>query len=139
MKTTLAALSFVAGAVVVASLWPANARSLADTPKDAKATRLLRHVVLFKFKPGTSSEKIKQIETAFRSLSAKIDAIKDFEWGTDNSPEGKSHGYTHCFFVSFADEKGRETYLPHPAHQEFVSIVKDHIDDVCVVDYWAGR
>ena len=43
------------------------------------------------------------------------------------------------FFVSFADEKGREKYLPHAAHQDFVSIVKDHVDDVCVVDYWTGK
>lgn len=103
------------------------------------AKKVLRHVVLFKFKAGTSNDQIKQIEDAFRGLPGKIDAIADFEWGTDVSPEGKSKGFTHCFFVTFRDEKGRDAYLPHPAHQDFVKIVGPHVADVCVVDYWANK
>ena len=101
--------------------------------------KLLRHVVLFKFKEGTSKEEIQQIEEAFRGLPGKIDAIRDFEWGTDVSPEGKSKGFSHCFFVTFADEKGRDTYLPHAAHKEFVKLVGPHVADVCVVDYWTQK
>ena len=37
-------------------------------------------------------------------LPSKIDAIKDFEWGTNNSPENLAQGFTHCFFVTFADD-----------------------------------
>jgi hypothetical protein len=139
MRAKLGAVVALVLTCGLATLLIQDSHSIAQTQKDAKSTRLLRHVVLFKFKAGTTPEKIKQIEDAFRALPGKIDSIKDFEWGTDNSPEGKSHGYTHCFFVSFADEKGREKYLPHAAHQEFVSIVKDHVDDVCVVDYWTGK
>lgn len=98
---------------------------------------VLRHVVFFKFKPGTDDAKLREIVDAFRALPGKIDAIKDFEYGTDVGVEGLSKGFTHCFFVTFADEKGRDAYLPHPAHQEFVTLVKPHLDDVCVVDYWA--
>ena len=101
--------------------------------------KLLRHVVLFKFKEGTTKEQVKQIEEAFRGLPSKIDAIRDFEWGTDVSPEGKSKGFSHCFFVTFADEKGRDEYLPHAAHKDFVKIVGPHVEDVCVVDYWTQK
>ena len=73
---------------------------------------------------------------AFAALPKKIDAIKDFEWGTDVSVENKSAGFTHCFIVTFADEKGREVYLPHPAHKDFVKIVGPVLEDVLVVDYW---
>ena len=38
-------------------------------------SRILRHVVMFKFKDGTSSKQIKEIEDAFRALPDKIDAI----------------------------------------------------------------
>lgn len=107
-------------------------------PKEG-ARRMLRHVVLFKFKDGTTKEQVREIEAAFRGLPAKIDAIHDFEWGTDVSPEGKSKGFTHCFFVTFADEKGRDAYLPHPAHKEFVKVVGPHVADVCVVDYWTQK
>ncbi len=98
--------------------------------------RLLRHVVLFKFKADAPPEKVQQVVDAFAALPRQIDAIKDFEAGTDNSPEMKSKGFTHCFVVTFADEKGRDIYLPHPAHQAFVKIVGPVLDDVLVVDYW---
>ena len=41
--------------------------------------------------------------------------------------------------VSFADEKGRDVYLPHPDHKEFVKLLKPHLDKVLVVDYWANK
>ena len=97
----------------------------------------LRHVVLFKFKEGTTPEKIAEIEKAFAALPAKIPAIIDFEWGTNNSPEGHDQGYTHCFLVTFKDAAGREVYLPHPAHKEFVALAGPHFDAVHVVDYIA--
>lgn len=101
------------------------------------STKMLRHVVLFKFKEDAGEEKVEAVVKAFAALPGKIDTIKDFEWGTDVSVEEKSKGFTHCFVVTFADEKGRETYLPHPAHQEFVKLVGPVVADVLVVDYWA--
>ncbi|MGC3970064.1 MAG: Dabb family protein [Pirellulales bacterium] len=95
----------------------------------------LRHVVFFKFKEGTTAETLKTVTDAFAALPSKIDVIKDFEWGTDVGVEGLSKGFTHCFFVTFADAAGRDAYLPHPAHKEFVDLVKPLLEDVCVVDY----
>lgn len=96
----------------------------------------LRHVVLFQFKDGTPAEKVCEIEDAFRGLPAKIDAIQDFEWGTDVSVEGKAGGFTHCFFVTFASEADRDGYLPHPDHAAFGALLRPHLEDVLVVDYW---
>lgn len=98
--------------------------------------RLLRHVVLFKFKDTTTAQQVRQIEEAFCALPKKIDAIYDLEWGTDVSVEGKSEGFTHCFFVSFLSEEDRAEYLPHPDHKAFGSIVGPQLDKVLVVDYW---
>jgi lysophospholipase L1-like esterase len=99
----------------------------------------LRHVVLFKFKDDSTPADVARIVTAFRGLPAKITEIDGFEWGTDVSPEGKSQGFTHCFLVTFKTEADRDTYLPHPAHKEFVSIVGPHVDKVCVVDFWGAE
>ena len=101
------------------------------------ADQVLRHVVLFKFKDGTAPEDVQRIEEAFRALPAQIDAIREFEWGTDVSVEGKADGYSHCFFVTFADAAGRDAYLPHPAHQAFGQVLRPHLDKVLVFDYWA--
>jgi hypothetical protein len=101
--------------------------------------RMLRHVVLFKFKDATSAADIKKVEDAFRALPAKIKEIKSFEWGTNNSPEGLAQGFTHCFFLSFASEEDRAVYLPHPDHKAFGAVLGPHLDKVLVVDYWAEK
>ncbi|MDX1591133.1 MAG: Dabb family protein [Balneolaceae bacterium] len=96
----------------------------------------LRHVVLFSFTESSTPDDIRQIEEAFAALPSQIDVIQDFEWGINNSPEGLDKGFTHCFIVTFQSEEGRDIYLPHPAHQEFVELLSPHLDDVLVVDYW---
>lgn len=102
-----------------------------------KEKKMLRHVVLFKFKEESTALQVKEVEDAFRALPSKIKEIKAFEWGTNNSPENLAQGYTHCFFVSFTSEKDRAIYLPHPAHKAFVDVLSPHLDKVLVVDYWA--
>ena len=97
----------------------------------------LRHVVMFKFKESSTSEEIQIVEEAFAALPSKIAAISDFEWGTNNSPEGLDKGFTHVFFVSFNSEADREIYLPHPAHKAFVDVLSPHLEDVMVMDYWS--
>lgn len=99
--------------------------------------KVLRHVVLFGFKTTTTPAQVQEIERAFAALPAQIEVIRDFEWGTDVSVENLSKGYTHCFFVTFASEADRNTYLPHPAHQAFVALVGPHVEQVLVLDYWS--
>jgi len=101
--------------------------------------RYLRHVVLFKFKQTTTDDQIEEVVHAFGTLPDKISTIEAFESGTDVSVENRAHGFTHIFVVTFANEAGRAAYLPHPAHQEFVNLVRQRIDDVLVVDYWTDR
>ena len=99
--------------------------------------KVLRHVVLFKFKETATAEQIAEVERAFAGLKSEIDTIQDFEWGTDNSPEGLAQGFTHCFLVTFKSEADRDAYLPHAAHQAFVAKIKPVLEKALVVDYWA--
>lgn len=107
--------------------------------KTKTTNKLLRHVVLFSFKAGSTAEQIKEVTDAFAALPKKIKTIKAFEWGTNISPENLNQGFTHCFFVSFASEKDRDDYLPHADHQAFVKIVTPVLDKVLVVDYWSAQ
>ncbi len=113
-----------------------SANQAQETTKPGK---VLRHVVLFKFKETVTAAQVQEVADAFAALPAKIPEIIDFEWGTDMSVEKRSEGFTHCFFVTFKDEKGRETYLPHPAHKDFGALVGPRIEKVLVVDYWARK
>lgn len=95
-----------------------------------------RHVVLFKFFDKTDRETVESIESAFRTLCAGLSFVKDFEWGRNSSPEKLNEGFTHCFIVTFANEKDRDTYLPHPAHQAFCKkYLDENLEKVCVIDF----
>lgn len=104
--------------------------------KVIKMEKVLRHVVLFKFKEEASAEDIKKVEQAFMALPSKIKEIQAIEWGINNSPEGLDQGFTHCFFLTFASEEARAVYLPHPDHKAFGAVLGPHLDKVLVVDYW---
>jgi len=99
--------------------------------------KMLRHVVMFGWEAGTDSANIKKVVDAFRQLPSKINLIKAFEWGTNNSPENLNQGLTHCFFLSFSSEKDRDDYLVHPSHKVFVAMEKPGLTKITVFDYWA--
>ena len=67
--------------------------------------RVLRHIVLYKFKDDLRPAQVQEVIDAFAALPQKIEGIVAFEHGTNVSPEGKSEGLTHAFVVSFRDEK----------------------------------
>jgi hypothetical protein len=136
-QTVCVAAGFAAvGAILAAAIISPQSTA---TAQDDSAAAPLRHVVLFKFKSDASKEQIQEIIAGFQALPKKIDGITAFEYGTDVSPEGLADGFTHCFLVTFKDSKSRDTYLPHPAHKEFVTLALPKVDKVLVVDYFAKK
>ncbi len=105
------------------------------TPETGKPKPTLQHIVLFKFKPDATPEKVAEIVAAFEALPSKIKEIKGFKWGTNNSPEKLDKGLTHAFILTFDSAVDRDAYLPHPAHKAFGAIVGPWLDDVTVVDF----
>ncbi len=132
MKQLLVATLLVLCAVAVTSTL--GSRDAAA----AKEKKMLRHVVLFKFNEQTTPKQVQEVVDAFAALPKQIDAIQDFETGTDVSVENKSEGYTHCFLVTFRDAAGRDAYLPHPAHKAFGKLVRPRLEKVLVFDYWTS-
>ena len=133
---------FVAVCVVVAliaavGVFVSGKVSAADS--GAKQESVLRHVVLFKYKDGTSDADIEKVRTAFLNLKNGIDAVRGIECGTNNSPEKLDQGFTHCFLLTFDDAKGRDTYLAHPLHKEFGKLLGPFLDKVLVIDFVPQR
>ena len=97
----------------------------------------LRHIVVFKYKPGATEELIKQVMDAFVALKTKIPGIVSIEHGVNNSPEKRNQGFTHVYQVTFTNAAARDAYLPHPAHKEFGALLGKLgvLEDVFVVDY----
>jgi len=97
----------------------------------------VRHVVVFKYKSGTSAAQIQQVTNEFRALKDRIPGITAFEHGVNNSPEGKNLGFTHVYLMTFTDAKARDAYLPHPEHRKFGDLLGKLgvLEEAFVVDY----
>jgi hypothetical protein len=109
--------------------------SASQGQQEESSSAHIRHIVCLKFKPEITTESILEVEKKFPALQLSIPGIISIEWGLNNSPEGLNKGFSHCFIVTFENETARSTYLPHPAHQAFVEILKPLLDDVFVIDY----
>ena len=116
------------GASILMSLAPASA-----------ADKVLRHIVMYKFKDGVTAAQIQQVIDAFGGLPKQVATIIDYEAGTNVSTEGKSEGFSHVFVVTFKNEKDLAAYLTHPAHEAYVQVVRDKRDKVIVFDYWMEK
>jgi hypothetical protein len=101
----------------------------------------VRHIVVFKYKPGATEAQIKEITDAFAGLAKTIPGITAFEHGVNNSPEKKNLGFTHVYQITFKDAAARDTYLPHPEHKKFGQLLGrlGVLEDAFVVDYVPGR
>jgi hypothetical protein len=120
------------------TLLAASAFTLVPGERTLQAqTGLVRHIVIFKYKAGTTDEQIKQVTDAFRGLAKTIPGITAFEDGVNNSPEKKNLGFTHVYQLTFKDEAARDTYLPHPEHKKFGQLLGKLgiVEDAFVVDY----
>ena len=135
MKKTLASV-LLAAALTACS--PPAQMSQASAPLPASA---VRHVVVFKYRPGTTEAQIREVTDAFRALQTRIPGILAFEHGVNNSPEGKNQGFTHVYLMTFEDAAARDRYLPHPAHAQFGQLLGrlGVLEDAFVVDYVPGR
>jgi len=132
-------LSLAAGTIILSGCISVHeTKHVTENKSVSTPDSLLRHVVLFKFKDGTTDEQVGQIERAFCELPDQVDAIYDFEWGTDVSVENRQQGFTHCFLVTFLSEEDRAKYIPHPAHKAFGELLGPHLDKVLVIDYWTN-
>ena len=62
---------------------------------------MIRHVVLFRRKAGTSDAKIADVLAGIEALADVVPGILGTSSGADCSPEGMQRGMTHGFTVDF--------------------------------------
>ena len=127
-------------AASVAVLAAGACRPARPAPQPAAASApagAVRHVVVFRFKPGTTPEQIRTLTEAFAALRHQIPGVLAFEHGVNDSPEGQNMGFTHVYLLTFASAAARDAYLPHPAHKAFGELIGrlGIYDGVFVVDY----
>lgn len=105
---------------------------------------VVRHVVLFRYKPDTTPEAKAEIKKRFLALKQLCQRdgkpyIVSLETGAQSSGEGVDQGLEQSFIVTFASEGDRNYYVGQPvvsdarhydaAHQAFKDFVGPHLHE----------
>lgn len=112
---------------------------------------LLRHVVMFRYKPGTTAAMRGEVTMRFLRLaqdSRRPDGshpVRSIEMGVQNSGEGADAGLQQAFIVTFASEGDRNFYVGKPvimdpawfdpAHEAFKNFAGPALEKVVVFDF----
>jgi len=96
----------------------------------------VKHIVLLKFKDGTTEEQITKFFEQILDLSETVPGIVDYVSGANCSTEGHTQGMTHGFIMTFLDAAARDAYVVHPEHVQFVNTAMPPIvENVLVFDF----
>ena len=95
---------------------------------------MVEHLVILKFREGTTQEQIEDFLVGVKGLRDKFDGVVDLSVGENFT--NRSQGFTHGVCVRFHDQAALEHYLSHPAHIDVVdTYIKPILDDIIVIDY----
>ena len=94
---------------------------------------MLTHIVLFKFKPGTTEDQIQKMAEGLGGLPQSIDEIREFRFGADIIRSERS--YDLGLVSSFDDHDAMQRYQVHPEHQKVVGHIKTIAESIVAVDY----
>jgi hypothetical protein len=96
---------------------------------------MVRHYGVFKFKPEVTEAQIDECFAAMKGMVGRIPGLQDVEHGPYDSPEGLNEDFTHGFIMTFDTAESRDTYLPHPVHEEVKDIVVPRLERAIVFDF----
>ncbi len=108
-----------------------------ESPKPPPPAELGRvhHLVFFKFKEKADSEPVKKVLEEFAKLPKKISGLLNYQAGPNIDTQARSKDLTHGFLLTFINDRARDDYINHPAHRQFVDLIKPILDGVLVVDF----
>ena len=94
---------------------------------------MIRHVAVFKWKPGFPDQKRTEWADRLRALPDTIDVLRSLTVGDDQLHAQKSWDAAMVADVDTIDDL--PGYLQHPEHQAIVRISAPHIEQLVTVDF----
>jgi hypothetical protein len=88
---------------------------------------LIQHIVLVKWRPGTTEEEILEAFGHARSLLEQIPSVRNLTLGRNRAES--DHGFTHALIVTLANEDDLRSYLEHPARVQYVQETMQPLED----------
>jgi hypothetical protein len=94
---------------------------------------MIRHVAVFRWKPGFPDEDLKEWTSRLRALPEQIEELSSLTVGTDVLHGGRSWDAAVVADVTNLD--ALTNYNQHPAHQAILEISAPNIDQLVQVDF----
>ena len=95
----------------------------------------VKHIVILKFKEGTTEEQITKFFEDALDLSETVPGIDDYVSGGNCSLESLNQGMTHGFIMTFSDVTARDAYMVHPEHERFKTMATALVESTLVFDF----
>jgi hypothetical protein len=87
---------------------------------------VIQHIVLLKWKPGTTDAQLDEAFAEAHSLVDEIDEVERVTLGRNRAED--DHGFTHAIIVKLPDE-ALAAYLSHPARQRYITDVLGPLEE----------
>ncbi|MET3115624.1 hypothetical protein AAKU52_003375 [Pedobacter sp. CG_S7] len=102
-------------------------------PSKGKREKVV-HIVLFKFKDGTTVAQIQSLKKEIQKQKGTIPGLIDISFGEDFMDRAK--GYTHAEVAVFKDRKTLESFNASEYHQQLIiTHIRPILGDILVLDY----
>lgn len=106
-----------------------NAQNLKKAGKEKTV-----HIVLFKFKEGTTVEQIQNLKSEILKQKGTVSGLLEISFGEDFT--GRAKGFTHAEVAVFKDRKSLEDFNISAYHQQLIATyIKPVLEDIIVLDY----
>ncbi|MFL6124149.1 Dabb family protein [Actinophytocola sp.] len=94
---------------------------------------MIRHIVLFKLKPGIhwGDERVAAAERKAEQVGARVTEL--IEWRVGRNVSARDIAYDYVVMGLVRDDEALQRYLVHPFHQESVALWRE-ISDWVVAD-----
>jgi antibiotic biosynthesis monooxygenase (ABM) superfamily enzyme len=80
---------------------------------------IFRHVVLFRWQPGTTAGQLAALERALEALPGQVPQIRTYRFGAD--AKQTAGNFDFAIVADFDDVEAFRAYVAHPAHQKLVA------------------
>ena len=95
---------------------------------------MIRHVVMFRWKPGVEEAHVAALTAAFQRLPGLIPQIVSYAYGADLGVAANNFDY--AVTAEFASVDDFAAYRDHPEHQAVVqTFIAPHIEDRHAVQF----
>src|SRR3546814_8635760 len=95
---------------------------------------MVRHFGVLKFNVGVTEEEIERCFLKMKYMVGSVPGLLDMEYCPYNGDEGLNEDFTHGFLMTFDSPESRDTYLPHPTHEQVKEFVVPKLERVIVFD-----